>query len=32
MSMTADVIDLDELNTGKRREEKGFLELFTGGW
>jgi len=30
MSMTADVIDLDELNSGLRRE--GFLAPYTGGW
>lgn len=30
MSMTADVCDMDELNSGKRRE--GILVLFTGGW
>lgn len=30
MSMTADVCDLDELNTGKRR--KVFSALFIGGW
>ena len=30
MSMTSDVLDIDELNTGKRRE--GVFGLFTGGW
>jgi GPH family glycoside/pentoside/hexuronide:cation symporter len=30
MSMTADICDLDELTSGKRRE--GILEPFTGGW
>ena len=30
MSMTADVCDMDELESGK--EEKAFLEPFIGGW
>ena len=30
MSMTADVIDLDELNTDN--EEKVFLAQYIGGW
>ena len=30
MSMTADVIDIDEINTGKRRE--GIFGAVVGGW